>query len=59
VDLSSFSDTITEVTGGDVAASQAGLPALSSGWTYRTFRAPGTVPTMPKAFLLAEISETP
>ena len=55
--LSTFADTITEVTGGDEVAIQAGLPGLSTGWTYRTFRAPGTIPTVPKAFLRAQISE--
>jgi autotransporter-associated beta strand protein len=58
--LGTFADTITEVPAGtELDAIQAGLPALSSGWTYRTFRAPGTVPTVPKAFLRAKISETP
>ncbi len=59
VSLSPFADTITEVTGGDATTIQTGLPALTSGWTYRTFRAPGTVPATPKAFLRAKISETP
>jgi autotransporter-associated beta strand protein len=59
VDLSTFADGITEVTTGDETTIQAGLPALSTGWTYRTFRAPGTVPVGPKAFLRAKISETP
>ncbi len=59
VDLSTFADDITEVTGGDATTIQTGLPGLSTGWTYRTFRAPGTVPTVPKAFLRAKISETP
>jgi hypothetical protein len=59
VSLATFADAITEVTTGDEAAIQAGLPGLSTGWTYRTFRAPGTVPTVPKAFLRAKISETP
>jgi hypothetical protein len=60
VNLSTFADTITEVTGGDATTIQAGLPALSSGdWTYRTFRAPGTVTAIPKAFLRAKVSETP
>jgi autotransporter-associated beta strand protein len=59
VDLSTFADGITEVTTGDETTIQAGLPALSTGWTYRTFRAPGTVPVDPKAFLRAKISETP
>jgi len=57
--LSSFADIITEVTGGDASAIQAGLPALSTGWNYRTFRSPGTVPAVPKAFLRAQISQTP
>lgn len=34
---------ISEVLGGDAAAIRSGLPALSTGWTYRTFRSPGTV----------------
>ena len=60
VDLSSFADSISEVTGNDAATLQAGLPGLSSSaWTYRTFRAPGTVLTAPKAFLRAKISDTP
>jgi autotransporter-associated beta strand protein len=52
-----FADPITEVTGGDATTIQTGLPLLSTGWTYRTFRAPGTVPTVPKAFLRAKISD--
>ena len=59
VNLSTFANTITEVTGGDAAAIQAGLPALSTGWAYRTFRDSGTVSTVPKAFLRAKVSETP
>ena len=59
VTLSSFADSITEVTGSDAATLQTGLPALSTGWTYRSFRAPGTVATAPKAFLRASISDTP
>lgn len=55
VNLSTFADTISEVT----PALDAGLPTLSTGWTYRTFRAPGTVPTVPQAFLRAAISEAP
>jgi len=59
VSLSTFADGITEVTTGDEATIQTGLPALSTGWSYRTFRAPGTVPVDPKAFLRAKVSETP
>jgi hypothetical protein len=55
VNLSTFADTISEVT----PALGAGLPVLSTGWTYRTFRAPGTVPTVPQAFLRVKISEAP
>jgi autotransporter-associated beta strand protein len=52
--LSTFADGIAEVT----PAITLGLPTpLSTGWTYRTFRAPGTVPTAPKAFLRARISD--
>ena len=59
IDLATFTDTITEVTGGDATTIQTGLPALSTGWTYRTFRAPGTIPTVSATFLRAKISETP
>ena len=58
VNLSAFADNITEVTGTDATNIQIGLPMpLSSGWTYRTFRAPGTVPVDPKAFLRAKVSD--
>jgi autotransporter-associated beta strand protein len=54
--LDPFADAITEVT----PALDGGLPALSTGWTYRTFRAPGKVGTDPKAFLRAKVSsDTP
>jgi hypothetical protein len=62
VNLASFADSITEITGTDATTTQAGLslPALSSNeWTYRTFRVPGTVPATPKAFIRAKVSETP
>ena len=55
LDLSVFANTVTEVT----PAITAGLPTLSTGWTYRTFRAPGTVPTVSMTFLRAKASETP
>ena len=58
--LSPFADAVTVVPAGpELTAIQAGLPPLSTGWSYRTFRAPGTVPTVPKAFLRAKVSETP
>ena len=58
-DLTSFSETISEVTGGDAITLQTGLPLLSSDWTYRTFRVSGTVSSTSKDFMRAKISETP
>ncbi len=58
-DLAAFANTITEVTSGEEVTIQSGLPTLSTGWSYRTFRDSGTVPTVPKTFLRAKISETP
>jgi hypothetical protein len=58
VDLGTFNKDIAEVS----PAITAGLPSpLSTGWEYRTFTfaTPDTVPTVPKAFLRAKISETP
>ncbi len=51
---------VSEVTDpGDLEAIQAGLPALSdSNWTYRTFRAPGSIsPSNPEAFLRVMVSQ--
>lgn len=47
---------VTEVT----PALSTDLPGLSTGWSYRTFRLPGT-PGSPnaKAFLRADVSESP
>ncbi len=56
-DLATFTDTITEVTGGDATTIQTGLPTLSTGWTYRTFRVAGTVPTVSTDFIRAKVSE--
>jgi fibronectin-binding autotransporter adhesin len=55
-DLSAWTRDVSEVTDtGDLTAIQAGLPTLSSGWTYRSFRAPGTVAADAKDFLRAVI----
>jgi autotransporter-associated beta strand protein len=60
VNLVAFADDVTQVPAGpELDVIQFGLTPLSTGWTYRTFRAPGTVPTASKAFLRARISETP
>jgi len=58
-DVGSFGRLITEIIGDDATAIQAGLPALSTGWTYRTFGASSTVATDPKIFMRAKVSETP
>jgi len=55
-DLSAWTRDVSEVTAsGDLTAIQAGLPTLNSGWTYRTFRAPGTVAADAKDFLRAVV----
>jgi hypothetical protein len=66
LDLGTFANVIGEVTGPDATAIQGGLPALSdingdtfADWTYRTFRAPDTVPAVPRTFLRAKAGETP
>ena len=55
--LTSFPHTVTEVTGSDAVAVQFGLPALNSGWTYRSFRSPGPVSGDPAEFMRVVISE--
>ena len=44
---------ITEVT----PTLSAGLPALTSGWTYRTFRTPDDVSTDPADFMRVKVEE--
>ena len=57
-DLQAFALTVTEVTGADATAIQAGLPGLSSpDWVYRTFRSPGPVAGDPNEFMRVQISE--
>jgi autotransporter-associated beta strand protein len=57
-DLISFNQTVSEVT----PALSSGLPALSAGWSYRTFRLEGEVggatPRGPKGFLRAAVVNT-
>lgn len=57
--LAAFDQAVSEV----VPAQSEGLPALSSGWGYRTFRLDGAVggatPRGPKGFLRARTSPTP
>jgi autotransporter-associated beta strand protein len=56
--LGSWTLAVSEVTGADATAIQAGLPALSTGWTYRTFRTPGPVSGDPKEFIRVLIDES-
>ncbi len=57
--LTAFDQAVTEVS----PARSAGLPVISSGWTYRSFRLDGAVggatPRGPAGFLRARISKTP
>jgi fibronectin-binding autotransporter adhesin len=54
VDLVDFTTmNISEVT----PALDSGLPALSTGWSYRSFRAPG--PLGPREFIRAAVVESP
>ena len=46
---------ISEVT----SALDAGLPALDSGWEYRTFRTPDAIHTDPEDFIRAVIEVAP
>jgi fibronectin-binding autotransporter adhesin len=56
--LSLFDQGVTEIT-----ASSAGMPALNTGWSYRTFRLNGAIggvtPRGPKGFLRATASAAP
>lgn len=61
-DLADFTTlAVTEVTGDDAAAIQAGMPnTLASGWTYRTFRTPGSVAAgNPRGFLRCAVAGAP
>lgn len=55
--LDSWLLDIEEVTGGDAAAIQMGLPELNPGWTYRTFRSTGPATAADAQFLRAGVSE--
>ena len=58
-DLGAWTLAVSEVTGGNATAIQAGLPALTTGWTYRTFRSPGPVSGDPKEFIRVLIEAAP
>jgi autotransporter-associated beta strand protein len=52
--LNEWDLTISEVAGPDATAIHAGMPALSAGWSYRTFQSPAA-PSMQRKFLRAAI----
>lgn len=54
--LASWPSVVSEVPEPDATALRAGLPALSSGWGYRSFRAPGNLSTDPSAFIRVKIT---
>lgn len=54
-ELTTWNLAVGEVLGGDKTAIESGLPALDTGWTYRTFQSPGVVSGDPKDFLRAVI----
>ncbi|MGC9450579.1 MAG: beta strand repeat-containing protein [Oceanipulchritudo sp.] len=56
-DLVDFTPDVGEVIGSDAAAIQAGLPALHSGWEYRTYSRPAPVAGNPGEYLYVEVSE--
>jgi len=49
--LAAWDLVVTEVLGADATAIQQGLPALDTGWTYRTFRSPGPIAGDPQEFI--------
>lgn len=55
--LAGFPLEVLEVTGPEATAIQAGMPALSVGYTYRTFRVAGPVSADMKKFIRAVITE--
>jgi hypothetical protein len=50
------SQAVTMVTGADAAAIQAGLPAPSAGWSYRTFRTSGSAVGDPRKFIRLRVT---
>jgi hypothetical protein len=56
-EMTNWTLDVAEVTGSDATAIQSGLPALNSGWVYRTFRSPGAVAGDPREYMRAVIGE--
>lgn len=56
--LQTWNLAVSEVTGADATAIQTGLPALETGWFYRTFRSPGPIASDPADFLRVQVDYT-
>jgi hypothetical protein len=56
-EMTNWTLDVAEVTDSDATAIQSGLPALNSGWVYRTFRSPGAVAGDPREYMRAVIGE--
>lgn len=54
-DLTSWSLPLVEATGAEIAALHASLPALPTGWTYRSFRPVSPLSAAPRAFLRVQV----
>ncbi|MEK7951098.1 beta strand repeat-containing protein [Luteolibacter soli] len=50
-DTGTWNLQVSEVTGADATTIQTGLPALQTGWTYRTFRSPGPITGDPREYM--------
>ena len=57
-ELAAWTLEVSEVTGGDAAAIQVGLPPVSAGWVYRTFASPGPVAGDPIELMRVVIANT-
>lgn len=55
-ELATWNLIVSEVTGGDKTTIETGMPALDTGWTYRTFQSPGAITGDPADFLRAVIT---
>jgi hypothetical protein len=55
--VTTYTLNVTEVSGADAAAIQAGLPALNPNWVYRTFQCPDSVVGNPADFMKVIVSD--
>jgi hypothetical protein len=58
-DLANGDVAPVEVTGPDAEAIQTGMPELSPGWSYRTFRMPDSTTDEPRMFFRAMADDIP